>query len=776
MSHPLKILIVEDSEDDALLILRELRRGGFDLTWARVQTVDTLQAALAEQVWDVIISDFRLPTLDAPTALSIVQASGLDIPFIVVSGTIGEVTAVTMMKSGAHDYLMKDNLTRLTEAVRREVREALMRAERRQSERRLQQTAKREQLVRLVTERIRQSLDLEDILKTTVVEVRQVLQTDRVVLFRLQPDQPGCVIQESVAAHCDSLLNQTIQDPCLQSNYIEQYRVGQVRAIADVDDGTIQACHADFLKQFQVRANLVVPIVQPAGLWGLLIAHHCTQPRKWTEDEIELLKQVANQVAIALQQADLYRQSQIELAERQRAEQALQQLNQELEQRVQERTQSLQQKAEQERLLRLIVQNIHRSLDLNEVLPTVLRATRQTLQADRVAIYQFAADWSGHFMAESVGEGWVPLVEENPQFCQKDRVLQAIQGGYFPKKEPLAVNDIYEAGQSGWHLELLEPLQAKAYAIAPIVLDDQLWGLLVAYQNRHSRQWQAWEVSLLQQIGMQMAIALRQSHLYEAAQAQVRMLEQLSELKDDFLSTVSHELRSPLANIKMSIQMVKLSLSREVEGDDRLARYIEIMEESCTQELTLINDLLDLQRLEAGVQSMELETTDFTDWLTNLAAPFMVRTQEQQQTFHLQLAPDLPAITTDLAACKRIFVELLHNACKYTPPNEHITLKAALQNQMLHIQVINSGVELPPAELPRIFEKFYRITSIDRWKHGGTGLGLALVKRLVAHLSGVIQVESGQAQVCFTVQLPVSLPQPRPAAKPDWLSKVAHNT
>lgn len=763
MSASLAVLMLEDSEDDALLVLRELRRGGFTLSWERVQTAAALRAALAQRPWDVIISDYRLPGCNAPTALEIVQHSQIDLPFIVVSGTIGEVAAVAMMKAGAHDYLMKDNLTRLPEAVRREVREAQVRAERKQAELRLRQTAKREQLMRMVTERIRQSLDLDEILTTTVNEVRQVLQTDRVILFRLNSAERGYVVQESVDRDWQALSGQTIHDPCFQKNYTKHYFQGRVRAIADIDDGSIQPCHADLLRQFQVRASLIVPIIQPTELWGLLIAHQCDQPRHWSEDEIQLLKHLADQVAIATHQAALYRQTQLELAERQQAEAALQKLNQELEQRVQERTQALQQQAEQERLLRVIIQNIHRSLNLEEILTAVLSETRQTLQADRVAIYQFAPDWSGRFVAESVAAGWVPLVGENIQTQWEDSYLQKSQGGRYQNHEAFAVQDIYTIGHSPCHIAILEQFQVRAYAIVPIFLGGQLWGLLATYQNSGPRDWQPWEIHLLNQISIRMAIALRQSHLYQAAQTQVQVLEQLSQLKDDFLSTVSHELRSPLANIKMAIQMVKLSLDQHQLQDDRLTRYLQILEEGCTQELALINDLLDLQRLEAGVQFLEFESIDLNYWLPAIAEPFEDRARKQQQHLTIHLPANLPTLTTDLTGFKRIFAELLHNACKYTPPHEQITITAQADATTLHIQVSNSGVELPPEELPRLFEKFYRVASVDRWHQGGTGLGLALVKRLVEHLKGSIAIASANALVCVTVQLPL---KPQPPERP----------
>ncbi|MGM3308001.1 response regulator [Anabaena sp. WFMT] len=134
MSQPLNVLIVEDSEADAMLVLRELHRGGFNPIWERVQTAQELSAALNHCSWDVILSDYRLPGFNAPAALEIVKQSHKDIPFILISGIIGEVSAVEMMKAGADDYVMKDNLNRLPEAVRREMRDAQVRAERKQAQ------------------------------------------------------------------------------------------------------------------------------------------------------------------------------------------------------------------------------------------------------------------------------------------------------------------------------------------------------------------------------------------------------------------------------------------------------------------------------------------------------------------------------------------------------------------------------------------------------------------------------------------------------------------
>ncbi|MCU0566387.1 MAG: CHASE2 domain-containing protein [Oculatellaceae cyanobacterium Prado106] len=236
---------------------------------------------------------------------------------------------------------------------------------------------------------------------------------------------------------------------------------------------------------------------------------------------------------------------------------------------------------------------------------------------------------------------------------------------------------------------------------------------------------------------------------------QMEELERIGQLKDDFLSSVSHDLRAPMANMRMAIQMLQVA-----ESDEQRNRYVHILESECQRETHLINDLLNLQQLEAGAKPVNLESIQLETWLLDLLAPFHQRTQSRNQSLGLKLPDDPPILISDRSSLERILVELLNNACKYTPPQGAIHLTVRSNPKQTVFMVNNTGSEIPPTELSKIFDKFYRVPTGDRWHQGGTGLGLALVKKLAEQLGGTIQLTSQSGQTTFTVEIPTVLEAP----------------
>ncbi|BAZ47406.1 diguanylate cyclase/phosphodiesterase with GAF sensor [Nostoc sp. NIES-4103] len=182
----------------------------------------------------------------------------------------------------------------------------------------VQHQTESERIIAAVTQRIRQSLELNEILQTTAAEVQQLFEVDRVIIYQFAPDWSGSVAVESLAQGCMSILGFHVMDTCFQSTHAAYYQQGNSRAIEDIETAGLSRCHVGFLRSLQIRATLVVPILQQERLWGLLIAHQCHNTRQWQQSEINLFNQLASQAAIAIQQSELYHQLQIANQELQR--------------------------------------------------------------------------------------------------------------------------------------------------------------------------------------------------------------------------------------------------------------------------------------------------------------------------------------------------------------------------------------------------------------------------------------------------------------------------
>lgn len=457
----------------------------------------------------------------------------------------------------------------------------------------------------------------------------------------------------------------------------------------------------------------------------------------------------------------------------------LQNRNAKLEQQVRERTAKLHEQLQRDRLLTHISLRIHQSLNLEEILHASVDEVRQVLQADRVAILHLESSNSGIVVAESVAEKWPSILGE----IMPDNIWQ--ESASVIEQEIYAVPDIDQAGLSAEKYARFQQGQIKAYLIVPILQDGNLWGMMCVHQCSQSRQWQPSEVDLLLQLATQIAIAIQQAQLYQQVQnlntdlerqvqertaelqQKVHELQHLNVLKDEFLSTVSHELRTPLANIKMAIHMLRISPT-----PDRRQIYLEILETECTRETDLINALLDLQRLEAATCPIDLEPVNLEVWLPTIIDPFYTRAHDRHQHLRVECDRHLPTISSNRASLGRILAELLNNACKYTANDGQIYLKveckkgdweqggqrknsrqASAQASVIQFTLSNQS-SISIEELPRIFEKFYRVPNADPWKQGGTGLGLALVQKLVEQLQGKIEVESSNGWTNFTVTFP----------------------
>lgn len=452
---------------------------------------------------------------------------------------------------------------------------------------------------------ILQSLNQENILETAVVEIRQALKADRVVVFRFNADWSGTIVAESVAPGWPSALMQHFNDTCFRNGNRGYYQSGFVHATNNIYEAGLTGCYIKTLEQFAVKANLVAPIVRTNQLLGLLIAHQCSGPREWEISDIELFGQVAIQVGFALEHASLLEQQQTQ--------------------------------AWRSQLLTQITQLIRRSLKLEDILNTTVREVRQALKADRVVVFRFDADWIGTIVAESVAAGWPhTLMKQFDDPCFRDHYVAQYQSGRVH-----ATDNIYEAGLTECYIKTLEQFAVKANLVAPIISDNQLLGLLIAHQCLEAREWQISDIDLFGQVATQVGFALDKAALLENREAEAKRVQVLKEIallmrqslkvKDIFNTTVS-EVRQALKADRVLVYRFNADWSGVVTAES-VARGLpsalwEQLEDSCFREsyaqlyrsgrVRAISDIYKAKLTACHIRSLERFAVK-----SNLVAPIL---------------------------------------------------------------------------------------------------------------------------------------------------------
>ncbi len=413
-----------------------------------------------------------------------------------------------------------------------------------------QKQAQLETILEQILGRTSASGDTYTALGNITQELRQFYQADRVAVYRFNADWSGEFVAESVAPGWVVMVQEQKEDTSLKSKEITAsdqctvkrfgfpanssttdtflkdtqgsgYFIGQqIKRVDDIYNAGFSDCYISTLTKYQTRAYLIAPIFQGERLWGLLAIYQNSGPRHWQDDEVTLLSLFSERLGGILKEFKLAAQ-------------------------LEEQSQRLAQAAHREQAVANLLDQIRRTLDMDTISRTTTKEVRLLLNADRVALYRFNPDWSGEFLSESVGAGWMSIIQQQktdpnlksielindercsckelrePYFPAADTYLQNTKGGGFVRGEQYKqVDDIYAANFAPCYLETLEKYQAKAYVIVPVFQSKKLWGLLAVYQNSGARAWEETEVKLLAQISNQLAVALQQRDCLEQLQSQ----------------------------------------------------------------------------------------------------------------------------------------------------------------------------------------------------------------------------------------------------------------
>jgi len=376
--------------------------------------------------------------------------------------------------------------------------------------------------------RIRASVTLESLCSTSCQDICRQLKIERVAIYRFNPDWSGSFINRFGFAEPPwNTLTAFGQDLVWQDSHLQETQGGRYRknepfAVADIYDAGHARCHIEVLEQFQIRAYAIAPIFIGAKLWGLLAAYQHSAPRQWYPHEVEFLSQAASHIGVAMQQAEILEETK-------------------------QRTAELQDAIARQRALTEVVGNIRSSVNPAIILDTACQELCKLLKLERAAVYRFNEDWSGEFVSQfgMVEAQWDRIHPFGRNLVWEDTYLQDTKGGRYRNNESFTVNDIYQAGHSRCHIDILEQFKIRAYVLAPIFIGPKLWGLIAAYQHSGPRQWANYEVEFLAQVGAQLGVAIQQAeNLAQSKQQAIAMQEAIA--RQRALTEVVGKIRSSL--------------------------------------------------------------------------------------------------------------------------------------------------------------------------------------------------------------------------------------
>lgn len=744
MPPNLRVLIVEDEPADSELIQLTLSTAEIAFSCTVTDTLADCEQLLHSQSWDVLVSDYRLPGFTAYQVLALLQESEQQIPLILVTGSLGEEAAVDCIKAGMTDYVLKDRLFRLPTVLERSLREFELHRQRQAAMQQIRQQAQRETMINRIVQAMRETLLLHDVLQTTVDMVTEALSPT--CCFVIRPGKSGEMLVRTMSEappNWKEMLDHRCEMFMHYEKPLSQGELVMVNAVDYVPKMEVRVLAA----QHRIHAFLIVSLMYQQEFLGALSLYQCDRDRTWTEDEVSLVKAIADQCAIAIQQAQLFHQ--------------------------------VHQQAQTERLLNQIARIINSSLDPRYILQEMTRLTGNCFAVDRAFIFEIRADQI-HVVEEWQATKTVPSML-NIIFPLADwpDLLDPQADFYVKRVFHIANYAVLESTPS--RIVHQRDYQAKSVISVPIFIRGQLYGGICLNTTTTQRQFTDGEIHLLQQIGDQAAIALYNAQSYgrleQLVQARTQELERekrfseaANTAKSEFLANMSHELRTPLTGILGFSSL----LLKQVFGplNAKQQQYIENTAACGEHLLSLINDLLDLSKIEAGQDELTLGDVDIQELCTACLAFIREQANDRSLQIVLAISPGITTCNADSRRLKQILVNLLANAVKFTEEGtvtltvekaKDVRIKdksvsdfSSQPPSLILFHVTDTGIGIAPKDLLKLFQPFQQLDSGLNKKYQGTGLGLALARKLAQLHGGDLTVTSELDRgSCFTLSLPI---------------------